>query len=110
MNTPLEVRCSRDVYDPYNEDVRFYLRMFDRASDRIGIVQPLTIETRPMSEVQGTVVEPTFRLESEQAQKVMDELWSCGFRPREGTGSAGSLAATERHLADMQKLVFKDFP
>lgn len=32
----------------------------------------------------------------------MDELWTCGLRPSEGTGSAGSLAATERHLKDMQ--------
>jgi len=36
----------------------------------------------------------------------MDELWQCGLRPSEGSGSAGSLAATERHLADMRKLAF----
>jgi hypothetical protein len=33
---------------------------------------------------------------------------ACGLRPSEGTGSAGALAATERHLKDMQRLVFKD--
>ena len=36
----------------------------------------------------------------------MDELWRCGLRPSEGTGSAGSLAATERHLKDMQAIAF----
>ena len=35
---------------------------------------------------------------------LMDELWQCGFRPSEGSGSAGSLAATERHLRDMQAI------
>lgn len=44
------------------------------------------------------------------AQALMDELWGCGLRPTEGTGSAGSLAATERHLADLQKLVFSNEP
>jgi hypothetical protein len=29
----------------------------------------------------------------------------CGIRTSEGSGSAGSLAATERHLADMRAIV-----
>jgi hypothetical protein len=37
----------------------------------------------------------------------MDQLWQCGLRPSEGTGSAGSLAATQRHLEDMRALVFQ---
>jgi hypothetical protein len=47
---------------------------------------------------------PTLRLHEGDAQALMDELWRCGLRPSEGTGSAGSLAATERHLEDMRKL------
>jgi hypothetical protein len=50
---------------------------------------------------------PTFEVEPEEAQNLMDELWRCGLRPTEGTGSAGSLAATERHLKDMRALVAK---
>jgi len=42
----------------------------------------------------------------EDAQSMMDNLWELGFRPTEGKGSAGSLAATERHLEDMRTLVF----
>jgi hypothetical protein len=41
-----------------------------------------------------------------RVQDLMDKLWSIGFRPTEGSGSAGALAATERHLKDMQRLVF----
>lgn len=46
-------------------------------------------------------------LDTTDAQQLMDELWHCGLRPSEGTGSAGSLAATERHLADMRTVAFK---
>ena len=48
--------------------------------------------------------EPTLRLTGNEVQHLIDELWTCGFRPSEGTGSAGSLAATERHLKDMQAI------
>lgn len=42
------------------------------------------------------------KLDAIEAQGLMDELWRAGLRPTEGTGSAGSLAAAERHLADMR--------
>ena len=48
---------------------------------------------------------PTISLGITEAQGLMDELWLCGLRPTEGVGSAGSLAATERHLEDMRALV-----
>jgi hypothetical protein len=41
-----------------------------------------------------------------EAQNLMDELWKVGIRPTEGTGSAGSLAATQRHLDDMRRIAF----
>jgi len=47
------------------------------------------------------------RLSDENAQQLMDALWNIGVRPTEGAGSAGSLAATIRHLEDMRALVFK---
>jgi hypothetical protein len=37
----------------------------------------------------------------------MDELWHAGIRPTEGAGSAGAMAATQRHLEDMRTLVFQ---
>lgn len=41
-----------------------------------------------------------------EAQKLMDDLWDCGLRPSEGTGSAGALAATQKHLNDLRKIAF----
>ena len=67
-----------------------------------AVGEPLTMkEGEP-----GEMVEPTVRLEREQAQVLMDDLWACGIRPTEGMGSAGSLRATEKHLKDMRTIAF----
>lgn len=62
------------------------------------------IELIPKEE--GVCYSPTFSITTDMAQKLMDNLWDCGFRPTEGQGSAGSLSATKYHLEDMRRLVF----
>ena len=54
------------------------------------------------------IPEPQLELNDSEAQSLMDQLWQCGIRPTEGTGSAGAMAATQAHLADLRKLVFED--
>ena len=61
-------------------------------------------------EKHGAFTTPTFELTAEAAQELMDDLWRCGLRPTEGTGSAGAYAAQTRHLEDMRALVFKTKP
>lgn len=67
-------------------------------------------ELRPISAVFNThpadmsICEPLLRLDREEGQQLIDALWSASLRPTEGSGSAGSLAATERHLQDMQRI------
>ena len=56
---------------------------------------------------EASLVEPTMRIDNTAAQALMDDLWAAGVRPTEGTGSAGSLRATEKHLADMRAIAFK---
>ena len=53
------------------------------------------------------ITSPSGRIQIEEAQAMMDNLWECGLRPSEGSGSAGSLRATENHLNDMRKIAFK---
>lgn len=48
--------------------------------------------------------EPMCALDKNQAQHLMDTLWSCGIRPAEGEGSAGSMNAVQKHLLDMRKI------
>lgn len=69
------------------------------------IVGARRVEMEPVE--QGEAMVPAMTISEEAAQKLMDELWTCGLRPSEGSGSAGMLAATQRHLADMQKIVSK---
>ena|ERR1043166_3493001 len=52
------------------------------------------------------ICEPTLYLRKDEAQELMDSLWSNGLRPTEGSGSAGALAATQEHLKDMRKIAF----
>ncbi len=58
----------------------------------------------------GERLEPLLRLSRDQGQTLMDDLWNAGIRPTEGTGSAGSLAATQKHLDDYRKLVDRILP
>jgi hypothetical protein len=56
---------------------------------------------------QGEIITPAFTLDPQASQRLMDDLWRCGYRPSEGEGSAGQLASVKYHLEDMRKLVFK---
>lgn len=108
MNThgeKVEVRCVRE---PMFRSVRFWIYETHWTPDIIkrSYALPLTF-TVMKQEDEGSIREPTFSLRDEQAQQFMDELWRVGFRPSEGSGSSGSLAATERHLEDMRTIVFK---
>lgn len=67
------------------------------------ILQPA--EAKQLEGDESQLAQPPFLVITyEEAQMLMDELWTCGIRPTEGSGSAGSLAATERHLADMRTI------
>lgn len=90
----LEVRAQRE---PWRDGVELLALVRD---DRgTSVARPVILER---IEEGAYVSEPTMRLTNQGAQMLMDELWRCGLRPSEGAGSAGSLAATERHLKDMQ--------
>lgn len=97
MNERLAIRAERAIWE---DTVRVY--MGHKQSDgAMAVFNPPTI-TR--MEPGSFIAEPFLRMTPTEAQRLMDELWGCGLRPSEGSGSAGSLAATERHLKDMQTI------
>ena len=53
------------------------------------------------------VSDPTLQLSEHAAQLLIDDLWTCGYRPSEGTGSVGALKAVQDHVKDLRKIVFK---
>lgn len=94
MDTTLKLRAQAA---PWNRSVQF-LAMTGNAT-----AEPLTMKEREP----GVYHDPTFELDHVQAQTLIDDLWNAGLRPTEGAGSAGALAATQKHLEDMRTLVFK---
>jgi hypothetical protein len=86
----------RAILAPWSRGVEFLIK----SGNSVGIA--VTMKTI----VEGEAVKPTFELKMNEAQTLMDDLWNCGLRPTEGSGSAGALRATQEHLKDMRKLVF----
>ena len=86
----------------WNRGVSLFARQV-HVGKGVMVAKELEFET---VEEDGLHMEPFTVLRIQEAQQLMDELWQCGLRPTEGSGSAGSLAATERHLKDMRLIVF----
>ena len=91
------IRAQRELW---NDTIAIH--MAERKPFGLFVAQAVTFTEQP----EGSFYEPFLRLQLEDAQRLMDELWDCGLRPSEGAGSSGSLKATERHLADMQRIAF----
>jgi len=79
----------------------------NEGSTSVAIAAPLVLTQKSPDELMAEH-DPLMRLQPEEAQVLMDELWQCGIRPTEGTGSAGQLAATQKHLEDMRALALRD--
>ena len=87
---------------PWNLHRHIELRMAVIDGHKTTMATGLTL----VESTEDGVDAPAFMtLSAEMGQSLIDQLWECGLRPSEGTGSAGSLAATERHLQDLRKLV-----
>lgn len=85
---------------------RLEIMLYSRIGAAVSYGTSLIMKTETEPGLEA--MEPTFALHFEAAQELMDQLWMAGLRPTEGSGSAGSLAATERHLADMRSIVAKN--
>jgi hypothetical protein len=95
---------ARAWLQPWSHSVAFYLLAKDEGGSPL-VAEPVCWQPR---ESQERFLEPvpSFRLDAEAAQRLMDELWSCGFRPAQGKQSEGVTVAQERHLQDMRAIAF----
>lgn len=92
------IRAHMDGFNPF---AGISISMFMQNGDQVSVALPATFKTMEPNEYNA---EPMFRIQREAGQELMDELWRVGLRPSEGSGSAGALAAVERHLADMRAI------
>lgn len=77
------------------------LYIVDDSGEKLYTAKSIEMQER----VEGADVSPAITVSPHTAQMLMDSLWDCGLRPSEGTGSAGQLAATQKHLEDMRHIV-----
>jgi hypothetical protein len=93
MNDKFEIRA---MSAPWHRGINILIRN----SDFVAVSLQLEKHDPNM------VIEPTVSIGIDEAQTLMDDLWAAGIRPTEGSGSAGSLRATEKHLQDMRAITF----
>jgi len=82
---------------------RDYIKLFAYQKQRNQRFVANKLELREVSE--GMMLESFLEIDNHQAQQLMDDLWDCGLRPSEGSGSAGAMKAVERHLDDMRSII-----
>lgn len=56
----------------------------------------------------GVAYEPVLRLQPEEAEQLMTELWNAGVRPLNIQNLSGELSAVKYHLEDMRKLALNE--
>ncbi len=76
--------------------------------NRFAVAQPILMDAHDVDSMYPDA--PALSLTQDEAQQLMDELFRIGIRPSDGSGSAGQMAATEKHLEDMRRLVFSRVP
>lgn len=86
----------------------FAVRIGTQINESTGLAVAEPVKFRSISEHEASCeTQPCLTFHKDDAQAFMDELWHAGFRPTEGSGSSGSLAATQAHLKDMRAIVGK---
>jgi hypothetical protein len=102
VNTRFVIRAQKDI-GFCRDAIRFYA--CEKKQNAIFVAQPLVFKLEGDAEG-GYMPRPFLELGMPEGQKLMDELWDCGLRPSEGSGSAGAMRAVEKHLADMKKIAY----
>ncbi len=96
------IRAWRDM--AYHDSLRLSIVRYKHDSDTAEVA---TLKFVPMPRHCAIPSDSIMTMTQECAQGLMDDLWKCGIRPTEGAGTAGSMAAAQKHLADMRAIVSK---
>lgn len=81
----------------------YEVRARKRTLQDIYIAQPLMFEKID----RGAIANPSFHLDKESAQELMNALYRAGIRPTQTFDQESQLDSVKYHLEDMRKLVFK---
>lgn len=85
-------------YDDFNEIVGLVIRKTDTEDKTTMFAKEIVWEEIKEGQfIPYNTLSPII-LHREDAQVLVDRLWSLGFRPTEASGSAGSMSAVQNHL------------
>lgn len=77
------------------------IRIGHQGATGLFAMQPATIDkVEP-----GAYVEPALKLDEQQVQLLMDELWAAGYRPTRAEPVKVESEAKQAHIDDLRKLV-----
>ena len=102
MDVEFKIRARRADFSCGPDIVNLFA--FQKRCKDYYIAQPLEMK---MEVKEYAVMRPFLEINMGEAQELMNDLWDCGLRPSEGSGSAGAFKAVQDHLEDMRKIVGK---
>lgn len=100
MAKEFHMRASNARFDICGDRIELFA--FQSGDGGHNVAEPLSLKQHGRYEHSN----PFVTLDKSEAQILMDDLWQTGLRPSEGTGSAGSLKATQEHLKDLRTVLF----
>lgn len=86
----------------FGERINMHMAVKGDNCERSSVAQPVIFVARTPGDPPSL---PMLQLTPEQAQSLMDELWTVGLRPTQGKQSEGKMGATSKHLEDMRAIV-----
>jgi len=101
MDTEFKLRARRADFSFHPDGIKLYA--YQKQGSEKYVAKKLELVHITES---GQALEPFLKIDNHEAQQLMDDLWECGLRPSEGTGSAGAMAAIQKHLQDMKTIAF----
>jgi len=85
--------------DMLDKRVEVYIGM--EQGEDVYMAQPLVLNK---VEAGVSFDAPTFKIERDQAQRLLNDLWNMGFRPPEYAGE-GVVAAMREHIATLKEMM-----
>jgi hypothetical protein len=69
-----------------------------RPDGRTAIVLPADLTVKTLAPNELHTDGPTFRMDNETAQAVLQALWDTGLRPNDGSGGKAEVDAMKKHI------------
>lgn len=99
-----EVKIRFSIIDDFQQVLSLFIKGIDNDGNHCTIGE---VEWRPYDPRSIFHMEPFQVFNRDYGQELIDNLWSLGYRPTAGRGSAGSFEAQGAHLRDLQAYFYK---